>query len=71
MRYSLQSSFSKYVFVLFFAVVALTVAGRIVTLTGAEAFCKGWPLCAPTAPAGWMKLAHMSLVGVASILMLG
>ena len=69
MKYSLQSSFSKYMFVLFFAVVALTVAGRIVTLTGAEAFCKGWPLCAPTAPAGWMKLAHISLVGVASLLM--
>lgn len=69
MKYSLQSSFSKYVFVLFFAVVALTVAGRIVTLTGAEAFCKGWPLCAPTAPAGWIKLAHVSLVGVASLLM--
>lgn len=69
MRYSLESSFSKYVFVLFFAVIALTVAGRIVTLTGAEAFCKGWPLCTPTAPAGWMKLAHISLVGIASLLM--
>jgi heme A synthase len=50
MRYSLASSFSKHVFVLFFAVIALTVAGRIVTLTDAEAFCMGWPLCTPTAP---------------------
>jgi protoheme IX farnesyltransferase len=70
MRYSLKSSFSRYVFVLFFAVLALTIAGRIVSLTGAEAFCKGWPICTPTAPAGWMKLVHVSLVGVASILML-
>ncbi|NWG34095.1 MAG: protoheme IX farnesyltransferase [Chloroflexi bacterium] len=70
MKYSLASSFSRYVFVLFFAVVALTVAGRIVTLTGAEAFCKGWPLCMPTAPVGWMKLAHISTVGLASLLML-
>ena len=70
MKYSLESSFSKYVFVLFFAVIALTVAGRIVTLTGAEAYCRGWPLCTPTAPAGWMKLAHISLVGLASLLML-
>ncbi len=70
MKYSLESSFSKYVFVLFFAVIALTVAGRIVTLTGAEAYCRGWPLCTPTAPAGWMKLAHISLVGMASLLML-
>lgn len=70
MRYSLRSSFSRYVFVLFFAVIALTVAGRIVTLTGAEAFCKGWPLCVPTAAVGWMKLAHIATVGVASLLML-
>jgi protoheme IX farnesyltransferase len=70
MRYSLESSFSRYVFVLFFAVIALTIAGRVVTLTGAEAFCKGWPVCSPTAPAGWMKIGHISLVGVASVLML-
>lgn len=69
MRYSLRSSFAKYVFVLFVAVLALTIAGRIVSLTGAEAFCKGWPVCTPTAPAGWMKIAHISLVGVASFLM--
>ncbi|MEW6285557.1 MAG: heme o synthase [Chloroflexota bacterium] len=70
MKYSLRSSYSRYVFVLFFAVIALTVAGRVVTLTGAEAFCKGWPLCMPTAPVGWMKLAHISTVGIASVLML-
>lgn len=70
MKYLFRSSFSRYVLVLFFAVIALTVAGRIVTLTGAEAFCKGWPLCKPTAPAGWMKLAHISTVGIASLLML-
>lgn len=70
MTYSLRSSFSKYVMVLFFAVLALTVAGRIVTLTGAASFCRGWPFCTPIAPLGWMKLAHMSLVGIASILML-
>jgi len=70
MTFSLRSSFSRYVFVLFVAVLALTVAGRIVTLTNAWAYCNGWPVCTPTAPAGWLKLVHMSLVGVASILML-
>jgi len=70
MRYSLRSSFAKYVFVLFVAVLALTIAGRVVTLTGANAFCKGWPVCTPIAPIGWMKLVHMSLVGVASLLMI-
>ena len=70
MTFSLRSSFSRYVAVLFFAVIALTVAGRIVTLTTAWAYCTGWPVCMPTAPLGWIKLAHMSLVGVASLLML-
>lgn len=70
MTFSLRSSFSRYVIVLFLAVLALTVAGRIVTVTNAWAYCVGWPLCTPTAPLGWMKLIHMSLVGVASILML-
>jgi protoheme IX farnesyltransferase len=70
MKYSLKSSFSKYVFALFMAILALTIAGRIVTLTTAEAFCKGWPVCVPTAPIGWMTIVHMSLVGVASVLMI-
>lgn len=69
MKYSIKTSFSRYVVTLFAAVLALTVAGRMVTLTGAWAFCTGWPVCIPTAPLGWMKLVHMSLVGIASILM--
>ena len=69
MKFSFRSSFSRYVGVLFFAVLALTVAGRIVTVTNAWAFCQGWPVCIPTAPLGWLKLIHMSLVGIASILM--
>jgi protoheme IX farnesyltransferase len=70
MKYSLRSSFSRYVLTLFFAVLALTVAGRFVTLTSAWTLCEGWPFCVPSAPLGWLKLAHMSLVGVASVLML-
>ena len=70
MRFSLQSSFSRYVAVLFASVLALTVAGFFVTVTGAWAYCTGWPLCTPSAPIGWLKLMHLSLVGVASVLML-
>lgn len=70
MKYSLKSSFSKYVFALFIAVIALTIAGRIVTLTTAEAFCQGWLICVPTAPIGWMTNVHMLLVGGASVSML-
>ena len=69
MKYSLRSSFARYVLVLFVAVLALTVAGRIVSLTGAEAYCQGWPVCTPTAAVGWMKVAHISLVALASVLM--
>jgi len=36
----------------------------------AWAFCTGWPVCVPSAPLGWLKFLHMSLAGVASILML-
>jgi heme o synthase len=67
---SLQSSFSRYVILLFFTVLALTVVGRIVSLTSAWTYCVGWPICVPTASLGWLKLAHMSLVGVASVLMI-
>jgi heme o synthase len=70
MTYSLRSSFSRYVITLFVAVLALTVAGRFVTLTGAWAYCEGWPICIPTTSVGWLKLVHMALVGVASVLML-
>ncbi len=69
MKYTLRSSFARYVFSLFVAVLALTIAGRFVTLTGAYAFCTGWPMCVPVTALGWLKLLHMGLVGVASILM--
>lgn len=70
MKYSLQASFTKRVWMLFVAVSALTIAGRAVTLTSAWAFCQGWPICVPTSPLGWLKVTHMVLVGVASVLML-
>ena len=70
MKYSLTSSFARLVLVLFFAVLALTIVGRIVAITGAIAYCNGFPFCAPSHPLGWLKQAHIFLVGVASILMI-
>jgi protoheme IX farnesyltransferase len=70
MKYSLKSSFARLVLLLSFSVLALTVAGRFVKLTGAWAYCTGWPICIPSAPLGWLKLVHVLLVGVASVLML-
>jgi protoheme IX farnesyltransferase len=69
MRYSLKSSFARLVLVLFFAVLALTIVGRVVVTTGAIAYCNGFPFCDPTHPLGWLKQLHIFLVGVASILM--
>lgn len=70
MKYSLTSSFSRWVLGLFFAVLALTLLGRAVAVTGAIAFCDGFPLCVPVHPLGWLKLAHIFLVGFASLLMI-
>ncbi|MGB8984321.1 MAG: hypothetical protein WCC12_20815, partial [Anaerolineales bacterium] len=69
MKYSLKSSFARRVAALFFAILALTIVGRAVTLTGAAAYCKGFPFCAPENPLGWLKQAHILLVGLAAILM--
>ena len=70
MKYSLKSSFARWVLALFFAVLALTALGRIVAVTGAIAYCEGFPFCVPTHPLGWWKQAHIFMVGFASVLML-
>jgi heme o synthase len=69
-KYSLTSTFSRWVLGLFFAVLALTLLGRAVAVTGAAAFCEGFPFCTPIHPLGWIKQAHVLMVGVASVLML-
>lgn len=68
MKYSLQSSFARLMLSLLIVVGALTVAGRYVTITGAAVLCKGWPLCVPSAPLGWLQFIHQILVGLALIL---
>ena len=69
MKYSLKSSFARLVLILFFVTLALTIVGRVVVVTGAIAYCDGFPVCVPTDPLGWLKELHIFLVGVASILM--
>jgi len=69
MKYSLKSSFSRLTLALFAMVFLLTIIGRIVTVTGAWVYCVGWPVCVPSNPLGYLKLAHLFLVGVASIFM--
>ena len=69
MKYSLRSSFSRLILALFVLVFLLTIVGRSVSVTGAWAFCVGWPVCIPTEPLGYLKLAHLVLVGIASVFM--
>lgn len=69
MKYSLKSSFARLVLMLFVAVLLLTIVGRIVAVTGAWAYCVGWPICVPTNTLGYIKLGHVILVGVASVFM--
>ncbi|HLO18660.1 MAG TPA: heme o synthase [Anaerolineales bacterium] len=70
MKYSLKSSFSRWVFVLFFVVAALTVVGRLVAVTGAWTYCNDFPFCVPSQPLGWLKQLHILLVGIAALVML-
>jgi protoheme IX farnesyltransferase len=70
MKYSLGSTFARWILVLFFAVLASTVAGRIVSVADASIYCHGFPLCIPENPLGWLKLTHILLVGITSILIL-
>lgn len=69
MKYSLKTSFARRTALLVVAVFALTVVGRLVTITGAAFLCPGWPVCVPTAPLGYLKLVHLALVGIASLVM--
>lgn len=70
MKYSLKTSFARWVLVLFFGIFVSTVAGRLVSVTGASIYCQGFPLCVPDNSLGWLKLTHVLSVGVAAILML-
>ena len=69
-KFSLASPFTRLAVYTLFAVFLVTVGGRYTTLTGALAFCQGWPLCLPTHPLGWIAFAHRLAVLVASGLML-
>ena len=67
MKYSLKSSFSRLILALFAMVLLLTIVGRIVTVTGAWAYCVGWPVCVPTEPLGYLKLRRGILFQVGAV----
>ena len=69
MKYSLSSSFSRLTLVLFVVVLALTLVGGLASGQHAAASCPSFPLCIPTAPAGWLHLLHRGLAAAAATLM--
>jgi protoheme IX farnesyltransferase len=70
MKHSMKTSFARQGVLLLAAVFALTVVGRLVTITGAAFLCVGWPLCVPSAPLGYLKLIHLILAGITSVVMI-
>ena len=68
MKYPLNTSFARLTLVVFAAVLVVTILGRAVAVTGAWAFCEGWLVCVPTVPLGYLKLAHMVMVALASVI---
>ena len=50
MKYSLRSSFSRYTLALFISILFVTALGLAVSVTGAWAYCNGWPVCIPSTP---------------------
>lgn len=70
MKYSLNSTFARWVLALLVVVLASTIAGRLVAIAGVPIYCQRFPLCISDNPLGWLKLIHVLSVGIASILML-
>ncbi len=69
MKYSLRSSYARVTLGVLISVFLVTVIGRVVSVTGAWAYCTGWPLCVPSEPIGYLKLAHLLMVAIASAMM--
>jgi len=63
-----ESSFTRLAMALLVSISLLTLAGRATTLTGAAFACAGWPLCTPESPIGWLKVVHIMLVVLSSVL---
>jgi len=70
MKYSFSSSFTRLVWATVIFVLLLTIAGRVVFLTGAALTCSGGLFCIPASPLGWLKFVHLALVGISALLVI-
>jgi len=67
-RLLFRSPFSRLSLITLLAVFVLLISGTLVSVTGATAYCEGWPLCDPQGVLGWLNLSHRVIVGVTSVL---
>jgi protoheme IX farnesyltransferase len=70
MRLSIRTKIARLSLLLMICIWLVTILGRIVTQSGAWASCIGWPICIPSEPAGFLKLAHLFMAGLASVMMI-
>ena len=70
MKYSFSSSFTRLVWATMIFVLLLTIAGRVVFITGAAFTCSNLPFCIPTSLLGWLIFVHFALVGISALLMI-
>ncbi len=62
------SPFGRLTAALLVSIALLTIAGRATFLAGAGALCTPWPFCIPVSPYGWIKLVHVGLAAISSLL---
>jgi len=70
MKYSLSSSFTRLIWATMIFVLLLTIAGRVVFLTGAALACSNEPFCIPATSLGWLKFVHIALATISSLLII-
>ncbi len=70
-RLHFRSPFARLSLITLLAVFVLLISGTLVSVTGATAYCEGWPLCDPQGALGWLNLGHRAIVGVTSIIVFG
>ena len=64
-----HSSFSRLLLAAAFSMVTLTFFGWRAASLNASAFCRGWPLCLPIEPLGWLQLLHRLSAGLTGLLL--
>jgi len=70
MKYKFSSSFTRLSWATMAFVLLLTIAGRVVFVTGAALACSGWPFCVPANSLGWLKFVHITLAILSSLLII-